>query len=112
MPAPVLTVDPLTPDQEALRGGAAILASGGIVAYPTDTLYGLAVNPRDVRATERLAAVKGRAADRAFPLIAADLRQVLEQVGPFPPRARALADRFWPGPPTLVVRATGTFAPL
>lgn len=84
----------------------------GVVAYPTDTLYGLAVDPRNARAIERLFAVKARASDQPIPLIAADLSQVEGQVGRLNETARRLAARFWPGPLTLVVEASPQISPL
>ena len=72
---------------------------------PTDTLYGLAVDPFRADAVARLFAVKGREADRAVPLIAADAAQVAAHLGPMSPTAARLAERFWPGPLTLLVAA-------
>lgn len=99
-----LPVDPIRPPVEALNQAAAVLASGGVVAYPTDTFYGLAVDPTRESAVEALFQVKGRRPDQAIPLVAADLAQV-ERVGRMTPLAAALARRFWPGPLTLVIEA-------
>ena len=93
------------PDAEALGRAAALLRSGGLVAYPTDTLYGLAADPRHERAVSELYRIKGRLVDRALPLIAADLDQIERLAGPFDRRHRELADAFWPGPLSLVVAA-------
>jgi L-threonylcarbamoyladenylate synthase len=81
-----------------------VLLSGGIVAYPTDTLYGLAVDPRRDDAVERLFAVKGRAQGVAVPLIAGGIVQAA-QAGELGPRERQLAQAFWPGPLSIVVPA-------
>ena len=108
MPDPTsatLPVDRLTPDPETVRRAVALLAQGGIVAYPTDTLYGLAVDPRRPDAVERLLRAKGRPAEMAVPLIAADQEQVARCAARLTPLARTLAERFWPGPLTLVVDA-------
>lgn len=82
----------------------AVLRAGGVVAYPTDTLYGLAADPRSERAVARIFALKGRAETSALPLIAADLEQARE-AGTFDPHAESLAERWWPGPLTIVVPA-------
>lgn len=82
---------------EALRGGS-------VVAYATDTLYGLAVDPRSAAAVARLFAVKGRAAGHAVPLIAADQVQV-ERTAQLDPASRRLAEACWPGPLTLILPA-------
>lgn len=81
-----------------------VLRRGGIVAYPTDTLYGLAVDPRRDDAVERLFAAKGRPASLAIPLIAADTAQA-RAWGDFGAEALRLAEAFWPGPLSLVVPA-------
>jgi L-threonylcarbamoyladenylate synthase len=87
-----------------------ILHLGGVVAYPTDTFYGLAVDPRIDVAVGKLFDIKGRDARMAVPLIAADLHQA-EEVGRFGAVERHLADAFWPGPLTLVVPATSAVTP-
>ena len=80
-----------------------VLARGGVVAIPTDTLYGLAADPRSSQAIARLMAVKGRQAERAIALIGADITQVVNDLGTLPPAAQKLASAYWPGPLTLLV---------
>jgi len=87
----------------ALAAAAAVIQRGGIVAFPTDTLYGLAVDPFSAAAIARLFAVKGRFGERAVALVAADVEQVVRQLGALPEMARRLASRFWPGPLTLLI---------
>ena len=108
-PTPIrLPVDPLAPAAAAVREAVRVLRGGGLVAYPTDTLYGLGADPRRPEAVERLFRAKGRPAEKAVPLIAGDLQQVERQVG-LPTRlARRLARQFWPGPLTLVIEAAST----
>ena len=77
---------------------------GGVVAFPTDTLYGLAVDPRRDDAIERLFALKARAPDAAVPLIAAGLEQAA-QAGTFGEQELRVAGAFWPGPLSIVVPA-------
>jgi L-threonylcarbamoyladenylate synthase len=105
-----LIVDPRRPDPTAIAEAAAVVRDGRIVAYPTDTLYGLAADPRDSRAVARLFALKGRAAERAIPLIACD-EHAAARAGWLTGRARALARHFWPGPLTLLVKADARLAP-
>ena len=93
----------LTPAVEAIRDGR-------VVGYPTDTLYGLAVDPRSEEALVTLFALKGRSADRVVALVGASLAQV-EIFADIGGAARRLADRFWPGPVTLVVPARPGLAP-
>lgn len=92
-------------DTKILHEAVDALRHGGIVAYPTDTFYGLAVIPTDGRSLERLFDAKGREAGAAIPLVAASLEQADEFVGELTPLARRLADAFWPGPLTLVIAA-------
>jgi L-threonylcarbamoyladenylate synthase len=106
-----LTVDPDSPDSVTMALAAQVIGDRGLVALPTDTLYGLAANPFDADAVERVFQAKGRAAAQALPLIAADRAQVVRTLGALPPEAAALAERFWPGPLTLLVTAPETLAP-
>lgn len=106
-----VVVDPVVPDEGLLREAAGRLAAGEVVAFPTDTLYGLAVDPRSGRAVRKLREVKGRAAALAIPLIAADLGQVLAQVGRVTETGRRLAEAFWPGPLSLVIEASTDLVP-
>jgi L-threonylcarbamoyladenylate synthase len=98
-------VDPEAPQRDALQEAAKWIRMGGLVAVPTDTLYGLAADPFHADAVSRLFTVKGRAEGRALPLIAADADQILSRLGPLPPAGRRLAGKFWPGPLTLLIRA-------
>ena len=91
-----------------MAAAARCLGDGGVVVYPTDTFYGLAVDPRDPAAVERLFHVKRRPAGVAVPLIGADAHQVDAWAGPLGPASRRLAARFWPGPLTLIVDAAAT----
>jgi L-threonylcarbamoyladenylate synthase len=101
----VLSVHPNRPDPAAIARAVEIIRGGGIVAIPTDTLYGLAVDPRDSCAIARLFELKGRAASLAIPLVAADLEQVRGKAGRLTALAERLAARFWPGPLALVIDA-------
>ena len=87
----------------AVADALAVISRGGVVAIPTDTLYGLAVDPFSTAAISRLFAVKGRADARAVALIAADVEQVTAQLGALPPVAQRLAAAYWPGPLTMLL---------
>jgi L-threonylcarbamoyladenylate synthase len=92
------------PDEAVIARAAAVLARGGVVAYPTDTLYGLAVDPRRDDAVARLYEAKGRGPSIAVPLIAASIEQAHE-AAMFGEHEIRLAHRFWPGPLTIVMPA-------
>lgn len=93
-------------DPEQLRPAIEAIHSGGVVAFPTDTLYGLAVDPRSKAAIEKLYSIKQRSPLVAVPLIAESTRQVIDHVGTLTPLAEKLAQQFWPGPLTLVIPAS------
>jgi L-threonylcarbamoyladenylate synthase len=106
-----LVIDPRTPPDRTMRDAADVLRAGGVVAFPTDTFYGLAVDPRSDAAVTKLFDVKGRASGVPVALIACDARQA-EGAGEFGDRERRLAARFWPGPLTIVVPAAPGLSPL
>jgi L-threonylcarbamoyladenylate synthase len=97
-----IVLDPRAIDPDGIVVGAETLRRGGIVAYPTDTLYGLAVDPKSDAALRRLFEAKGRHASTAIALIASDLEQA-RQAGRFGRPEEKLAAAFWPGPLTIVV---------
>jgi L-threonylcarbamoyladenylate synthase len=100
-----LRIDTAQPDHALISRAAAVLRAGGIVAYPTDTFYGLAANPAAAATILQLYRIKGRQVDQAVPLIAADVEQVEACAGKLDRLARTLAERFWPGPLTIVIPA-------
>ena len=103
-------VDPGAPQRDAIEEAAKWILNGGIVALPTDTLYGLAADPFSAAAVARVFDVKGRAAERALPLMAADTAQIETHLGTLGEVATRLADRYWPGPLTLLVAAPRAIA--
>lgn len=84
---------------------AEVLRSGGIVATPTDTVYGLAAAVDNPDAIARLYALKHRPGSKAIPVLLADVAQITLVADAFGPIAAALANAFWPGPLTLVLPA-------
>jgi L-threonylcarbamoyladenylate synthase len=89
-------------DPEDIKNAASIVIKGGIVAYPTDTVYGLGCDPMNSRAVRRVMAVKGKR-KKPLPILvtspaAADRIAVMDR------RAKVLSSRFWPGPLTLVLK--------
>ncbi len=101
MSARVVPVAGGSPPPEAV----AALRAGLVVGVPTDTVYGLAVDPWRPGATDRLFAVKSRPHGVALPVLVADAGQALQLLGMVPERAEALMDAFWPGALTIVVPA-------
>jgi L-threonylcarbamoyladenylate synthase len=87
----------------ALRHAADILQNGGLVAFPTDTVYGLAALPFQSEFVERLYSAKGRSSERAIAILLGDISQLTRVAQGLTPEAMNLAKRFWPGPLTLIV---------
>jgi L-threonylcarbamoyladenylate synthase len=94
------------PEAEVLREAARILEQGGILALPTDTLYGLSCDPANRHALECLHRLKNRPASHRLPFLAADVSQVCGLASLDSELARRLVERFWPGPLTLVLPLT------
>jgi len=99
------------PDRAAIVRAADVLRRGGVVAFPTDTFYGLAVDPRNEAAVSRVYEIKGRPAVSAMPLIASS-REQAGAAAVFDEAGERLASAFWPGPLTIVLPATPAVAPL
>jgi len=103
MPARRLPVDAHKPDPEAIRQAAATLAAGGLVAFPTETVYGLGADALNAAAVSRIFDAKGRPADNPIIVHLADPAALSDVVTAVPSAARALIARCWPGPLTLVL---------
>ncbi len=99
-------------DKEGIARAAAILRAGGLVAFPTDTVYGLGADARSEAAVQRLARAKGRPEGKPFSLLVASV-EMARAIAVFDQRAEILARTFWPGALTLVLppRAEAGIAP-
>ena len=100
----VVRVDPATPERAALRTAAAVLERGGVVAFPTETFYGLGAAALDRAALRRVFELKRRPETKPV-LLLVDSIAMAETVGQVSAQARALMSRHWPGALTLVLRA-------
>jgi L-threonylcarbamoyladenylate synthase len=105
-----LAVDPRDPGSAAIEAAVRVLRREGIVAIPTETFYGLAVDARSGAACERLHVLKGRPAEKAFPCIVSGIPQLEAVALRLNESAVCLAKKFWPGPLTLIVEAGPGFA--
>jgi L-threonylcarbamoyladenylate synthase len=83
-----------------------VLARGGIVAYPTEAVYGLGCDPANAAAVERLLTLKGRDVRKGLILIAADIQGLSPWIAEPTPEVRARLDRTWPGPVTWLLPAS------
>ncbi|MHB8155848.1 MAG: L-threonylcarbamoyladenylate synthase, partial [Desulfocucumaceae bacterium] len=95
------------PEPEIIRQAGLILLRGGLVAFPTETVYGLGANALDGSAVERVFSAKGRPQDNPLIVHVADLGSVYEYALAVSPVARLLMEKFWPGPLTLILPGNG-----
>ncbi|MFA5100967.1 MAG: Sua5/YciO/YrdC/YwlC family protein, partial [Candidatus Omnitrophota bacterium] len=96
-------IDPGDIDIAFIKEIAHILKAGGIVALPTETVYGLAVSSQNPDAVAKLYALKKRPQDKPFTLALADIATVTDKIfAPLPPFGYRLIERFWPGPLTII----------
>lgn len=103
MSCEIQQIDPQAPAPEAFTRAATILRAGGLVVFPTETVYGLGANALDETAVARIFAAKGRPARNPLIVHVADLTDARKLAADWPDVAQRLAERFWPGPLTLVV---------
>ncbi len=89
--------------QRDLEEGISILKKGGVIAFPTDTVYGLGADAFNSMAVQRIYEIKDRSESNPFPLLIADVKQLAALAEPIPELARFLAGQFWPGGVTLVL---------
>ena len=106
MTTEVLRVDPRTPDPGVIARAARCLREGGLVAFPTETVYGLGVHALNRSAVLRLFEAKGRPANDPLIVHVAAIADAAPLVSRSPAHAERLASAFWPGPLTLVMRRT------
>jgi L-threonylcarbamoyladenylate synthase len=99
----VLSVDAAAPDTRVIRQAADLIRQGGLVAFPTETVYGLGANAHDAEAVARIFSAKNRPATDPVIVHIADLEQITEVVASVPDEAFVLAELFWPGPLTLIL---------
>ena len=89
-------------DQQKIRAAGKIIREGGVVAFPTETVYGLGADALNPDAARKIYEAKGRPSDNPLIIHIADM-EALEQIADsVPPLARKMAERFWPGPLTMI----------
>ncbi|SEF71630.1 L-threonylcarbamoyladenylate synthase [Eubacterium ruminantium] len=98
------TIIKKTTENDAFQVASEILQKGGLVAFPTETVYGLGGNALDPSASERIYKAKGRPSDNPLIVHIADKADVAQLAAEIPPIAERLMDRFWPGPMTIIFK--------
>ena len=111
MAAEILRIHPDEPEPAHVERVVESLRAGQVVALPTDTFYGLAVDPVNLRAVERIYELKSRARHKPLSLLISDVAQAYELARGIDGAFDRLAERFWPGPLTIIVKA-GSRLPL
>jgi L-threonylcarbamoyladenylate synthase len=85
-----------------LRKASNIVKNGGLIVYPTDTVYGLGCNPFDVQAVERIFETKGERKDKPLPILSSDIK-CIQKITHLNETAMKIAEKFWPGALTLIL---------
>lgn len=101
----VLPIDPVHPDETILQAAADIIRDGGLVAFPTETVYGIGADGTNPAAIRRIYEAKGRPESKPILVLVSDRRDLDRLVRCIPGRVQALMDACWPGPLTLVFPA-------
>jgi L-threonylcarbamoyladenylate synthase len=107
----LLKIDPEKPSAEKLAEAVRILCEGGVIAFPTETFYGLGADARNESAVEKIYRIKGRNFRNPLSIIVASERDVIPLVEEIPEPAQILMKTFWPGPLTLVFKASPSVLP-
>ena len=106
MAAEILRVHPDDPEPDRIQYVAGCIRAGKVVGLPTDTFYGLAVDPVNLRAVESIYEIKSRLKHKPLSLLVANLAQAYSLVRGCNSCLDVLAERFWPGPLTVIVKAS------
>jgi L-threonylcarbamoyladenylate synthase len=104
MRTPIVEIDPDHPEK-AFSRCRDVIRAGGVIVYPTDTVYGLGADPKNHRAVRKLFTIKGRQAGQPILLLIRDANEVQDWAADITPRAKRIIEKFWPGPLTLVFKA-------
>ena len=102
----ILKISPAAPEKHVIQYAAGFITRGEVVGVPTDTFYGLSVDPFNLAAIEGVFRAKGRPETKALPILVNSIEQALALVREVPDSFLELANKFWPGPLTLVAEAT------
>ena len=105
MKASVVKIDPANPDKREIAVAAKIIRDGGLVIFPTETVYGIAANILDEKAMERLYRVKARPEGKPFTVHISDIGMIRDMGCAVTDKAGKLMTKFWPGPLTIILRA-------
>lgn len=106
MSAELIKLSAAAPESKTIQYAAGFIRRGQVVGIPTDTFYGLAADPFNLAAVEEIYRVKGRPENRALPILVNSIDQAVSLARDLPHNFLKLAQKFWPGPLTLLVDAS------
>ena len=102
----ILKINPDTPEESLIHYAAEHIRAGQVLGMPTDTFYGLAADPYNLQAVERVYEIKSRSRNKPLSLLISSIEQAEELSRPLPHHFYLLARKFWPGPLTIIVQAS------
>ena len=105
MKASVIKINPANPDKRKIAIAAKVIREGGLVVFPTETVYGIAANLLDGKAMERLYRVKARPERKPFTVHISDLKAIRDMGCVITGTAEKLITEFWPGPLTIILKS-------
>jgi L-threonylcarbamoyladenylate synthase len=109
--AVIIKINPEHPEPDRIDEAVAILKSGGVIAFPTETFYGLGADARNEAAIGKIFEIKGRDFKNPILVVIGNRAHLDAFAADIPEKARKLMDRFWPGPLTIVFRAAPSVSP-
>ncbi len=92
-------------NQEGIKKAVEIIDQGGIVIFPTDTVYGIGCNPYNKKSVERIYNIKSRNISKPFPILVHS-KEIAEKIAFFDEYSKKIAEQFWPGPLTIILKLT------
>src|SRR5919108_4560348 len=104
--AEIVKINSEKPEPSLIRYAADQIRAGQVLGMPTDTFYGLAADPLNLRAVERVYEIKSRSRHKPLSLLIDSTDQAEDLAKPLPDEFYALARRFWPGPLTIIAKAS------
>jgi len=108
----VIKIDPENPSEKDIKNVAVALKNGGVVVFPTETLYGLGAKASDEEVLKKIYHIKRRSARKPLPVMISDIWEVKKIAPALPEMAKILAERYWPGPLTLVMKSSPSVSSL
>jgi L-threonylcarbamoyladenylate synthase len=100
----VVRINASRPEAAKIKEAASVLRNGGLVGFPTETVYGLGANLLDAKAVKRLYKIKNRPLNKPLTVHVADMEAVRKAAGRIPLKAARLMKKYWPGPLTVILK--------